>query len=56
MISLPTYILLVYLTGGGMRVTVAPDLWSCIKHSQFEVRFDPGVRNTLCVPHEGSWA
>lgn len=49
------YVLIVYLAAGGLRVSMSPDLYTCIARSQFEIRYDPQVL-TACVPHSGDQA
>lgn len=56
LLMLHTYILIIFLTGGGVRVTVQPNFWACVVQSQFELRFDPGISTISCVPHEGDEA
>lgn len=50
-----SYILIVYLASGGLRVSMEPDFWACSARVQFEARFDPRVF-AKCVPHDGSAA
>ncbi len=49
-----TWLLIIHLHGG-ISVTPLPDYVTCIRRSQFEIRFD-AKRVAQCVPWEGGWA
>lgn len=50
------FVLIVYLATGQYTVTLMDNFHACILRSQFEVRYDPSVTMTLCVPHSGDSA